>query len=150
MFIYSQNTEASAVQQMATNETVLQSNTSPAPDFGHDELIESNASLTGNHDDELLFQHTLPEQLFQCDEKEGDSNSADGIHRNGISQDHSANESSPSSENNGMLPSFNNLGAENTSGVLVNGYKFKEWYEVVHVKSYNDELLTILPYVVID
>lgn len=49
-----------------------------------------------------------------------------------------------------MLPSFNNLGVENVNGFSVNGYKFKEWYEVVHVKSYNDELLTILPYVVID
>ncbi|XP_055313175.1 serine-rich adhesin for platelets-like isoform X2 [Sitodiplosis mosellana] len=163
------NTEASHDEQVPTKETVLESHTSPAPDFVHDELIESNASLTGNHDDDLLFQNTLPEQLFQSDEKDGDgdSNSVDGIHRNGVNQDHSPEpadevntqdknkektepESSLSSENNGMLPSFNNLGADNTTGVSVNGYKFKEWYEVVHVKSYNDELLTILPYVVID
>lgn len=49
-----------------------------------------------------------------------------------------------------MLPSFNDLNEENKTGVSENGYKFKEWYEVVRVKSYNDELLTILPYVVID
>lgn len=29
-------------------------------------------------------------------------------------------------------------------------YLFKEWHETVQLKSYNDELLTILPYVVID
>lgn len=53
-------------------------------------------------------------------------------------------------ENNGLLDSFNNLAAENDDGIKENGYIFREWYEVVHVKSYNDELLTILPYVVID
>lgn len=76
---------------METKETVMESNTSPVPDFVHDELIESNASLTGNHDDDLLFQHTLPEQLFQSDEKDGDgdSNSVDGIDRNGVNQNHS-------------------------------------------------------------
>lgn len=54
------------------------------------------------------------------------------------------------SENNELLPSFNNLTNENESGVLTDGNRFKEWYEIVRVKSYNDELLTILPYVVID
>lgn len=53
-------------------------------------------------------------------------------------------------ENNGQLPSFNNVTSENESGVMTDGNKFKEWYEVVRMKSYNDELLTILPYVVID
>lgn len=60
-----------------------------------------------------------------------------------------SNESLPS-RNNNRLPSFNSLGAENESGSIQNGEKFREWYEVVHIKSYNDELLTILPYVVID
>lgn len=53
-------------------------------------------------------------------------------------------------KNNELLPSFNNVTNENETGVMDEGYKFKEWYEVVRVKSYNDELLTILPYVVID
>lgn len=80
---------------METKETIMESNTSPTPDFVHDELIENNASLTGNHDDDLLFQHTLPDQLFQSDEKDGDGDgdgdsiSVDGIHRNGVNQNHS-------------------------------------------------------------
>lgn len=53
-------------------------------------------------------------------------------------------------DNNELLPSFNHLTEENENGVMTDGVKFKEWYEVVRVKSYNDELLTILPYVVID
>lgn len=60
-----------------------------------------------------------------------------------------SNESLPL-ENNDRLPSFNNWDAENEGGSKQNGEKFREWYEVVHIKSYNDELLTILPYVVID
>lgn len=77
----------------------MESHTLPVPDFVHDELIESNASLTGNHDDDLLFQHTLPDELFQSDEKdgEGDTNSVDGIDRNGVNQDHS---SKPTDEDN--------------------------------------------------
>lgn len=66
------------------------------------------------------------------------------------SDHHCDKQQSLSAENNGLLPSFNNLTVANATGVAENGYKFKEWYEVVHVKSYNDELLTILPYVVID
>jgi hypothetical protein len=51
--------------------------------------------------------------------------------------------------NNGLLNSFNNLNANNLSGS--DGSKeFKEWYELMNVKSYNDDVLTILPYVVID
>lgn len=74
---------------MESKETISESHASPAPDFAHDELIESNASLGGNHDDELLFQHTLPDQLFQSDERdgEGDSNSVDRIQPNGVNQD---------------------------------------------------------------
>ena len=53
-------------------------------------------------------------------------------------------------EDNGLLPSFNNLPQLSETGVDEESCKFKEWYEVVRVKSYNDELLTILPYVVID
>lgn len=54
-------------------------------------------------------------------------------------------------ENNEQLASFNNISNENSSGVrTTDGLEFKEWHEVVRVKSYNDELLTILPYVVID
>lgn len=55
-----------------------------------------------------------------------------------------------SSKNNYQLPSFNNLSQENETGISAEGHRFKEWYEVVHVRSYNNELLTILPYVVID
>lgn len=51
-----------------------------------------------------------------------------------------------SAENNGMLPSFNNLTVENETAFSENGkYKFREWHELVHI---ND--LAILPYVVID
>ncbi|KAJ6641243.1 Mediator of RNA polymerase II transcription subunit 26, partial [Pseudolycoriella hygida] len=52
-------------------------------------------------------------------------------------------------ENNGQLPSFNNLSNENCSGVRTDGLEFKEWHEVVGTESYNNEILTILPYVVI-
>lgn len=60
--------------------------------------------------------------------------------------------SSLSAENNGILPSFNDLNEENVIGTKENGYKFHEWFEVVHVKSgpHNEDLLAILPYVVID
>lgn len=67
----------------------METNTSPLPEFGHDELIEGNASLTENRDDDLLFQQLpLPDQLLQSDEKDGDddSNSAGGVHRNGLIQ----------------------------------------------------------------
>lgn len=54
-------------------------------------------------------------------------------------------------ENNEQLASFNNISNENDSGIRTSdGLEFKEWHEVVRVRSYNDELLTILPYVVID
>lgn len=54
-------------------------------------------------------------------------------------------------ENNEQLASFNNVSNENESGIRpTSGQEFKEWHEVVRVRSYNDELLTILPYVVID
>lgn len=54
-------------------------------------------------------------------------------------------------ENNEQLASFNNISNENESGIrATDGLEFKEWHEVVRVRSYNDELLTILPYVVID
>lgn len=54
-------------------------------------------------------------------------------------------------ENNEQLASFNNVSNENDSGIrTTEGLEFKEWHEVVRVRSYNDELLTILPYVVID
>lgn len=54
-------------------------------------------------------------------------------------------------ENNEQLASFNNVSNENESGIRpTDGLEFKEWHEVVRVRSYNDELLTILPYVVID
>lgn len=54
--------------------------------------------------------------------------------------------------NNGQLPSFNNLNTNNLYGTnSVKCTDFKEWYELINVPSYNDsEILTILPYVVID
>lgn len=54
--------------------------------------------------------------------------------------------------NNGQLPSFNNLNTNNLNGInSVKCTDFKEWYELMNVPSYNDsEILTILPYVVID
>ena len=54
--------------------------------------------------------------------------------------------------NNGQLPSFNNLNTNNLNGInSVQCTDFKEWYELMNVPSYNDsEILTILPYVVID
>ena len=54
--------------------------------------------------------------------------------------------------NNGQLPSFNNLNTTNLNGINnVKSTDFKEWYELMNVPSYNDsEILTILPYVVID
>lgn len=63
---------------------------------------------------------------------------------------HSNSDQSLPSMNNNRLASFNNLGPDHESGSKLNGEKFREWYEVVHIKSYNDELLTVLPYVVID
>lgn len=52
--------------------------------------------------------------------------------------------------NYGQMPSFDNLTDENRIGRTADGVRFREWHEVVRVRSYNDELLTILPYVVID
>lgn len=52
--------------------------------------------------------------------------------------------------NYGQLPSFDNLTDVNRNGRTADGARFREWHEVVRVRSYNDELLTILPYVVID
>lgn len=67
-------------EQIATKDVILPS-TSPLTEFVPNELVESNASLTGKHDDDLLFHHSLPEQLFQSDEKDGDgdSNSVNGV-----------------------------------------------------------------------
>lgn len=75
--------------QVERSDSVMETNASPLPEFVHDELIEDNASLTGNRDDDLLFpQLPLPDQLLQSDEKDGDddSNSVNDIHRNGIIQ----------------------------------------------------------------
>lgn len=53
--------------------------------------------------------------------------------------------------NNGQLPSFNNLNTTNLNGInSVQSTDFKEWYELMNVPSNGTEILTILPYVVID
>lgn len=53
--------------------------------------------------------------------------------------------------NNGQLPSFNNLNTTNLNGInSVQSTDFKEWYELMNVPSNDTEILTILPYVVID
>ncbi|XP_055690435.1 mediator of RNA polymerase II transcription subunit 26 [Lutzomyia longipalpis] len=44
----------------------------------------------------------------------------------------------------------NNNSGSDDEDILHPGQTFREWFETVQVKSYNDELLTILPYVVID
>lgn len=72
---------------MAPNDAIFQPRTSSPTEYVHDELIENNASLPGNHDDNLLFQNQLPEQLFQSDEKEGDS--TDGPIRIGLNTNES-------------------------------------------------------------
>lgn len=86
----------------------METTTSALPEFVHDELVEDNASLTGNRDDDLLFQQLpLPDQLLQSDGKDGDddSNSADGIHRNGIIQ----NQDSIKTENGQELQGQNKV-----------------------------------------
>lgn len=67
-------------QQIASTDAILL-NTTPTTEFVPNEICESNVSLAGKHDDDLLFQLSLPEQLFQSDEKDGDgdSNSVNGV-----------------------------------------------------------------------
>ncbi|XP_031640332.1 putative uncharacterized protein DDB_G0282133 isoform X2 [Contarinia nasturtii] len=155
------STKAYLDEQIRTNKTDVEQFPTSTPGLMHDGNNHNNASFAENHNDNLFFHHSLPEQLFQCDEKEGDgqSNSTNIADKNSESQDGSLQdrkkeetetESSLLLENNGMLPSFNDLTDENITGVSSNGYRFKEWYETLNVRSYNDEIITILPYCVID
>lgn len=62
----------------------MESCSSPTPEFVHDELAGGSADLIENHNNDLLFQNPLPEQLLQCDDKDGDgdSNSFNDIKQN--------------------------------------------------------------------
>lgn len=80
-----QNTEPDEGPVVEKGPPAIESCSSPPapPDFVHDELVEGNANLIGNHNDDLLFENPLPEQLFQSDEKDGDgdSNSVDDLNQ---------------------------------------------------------------------
>lgn len=99
----------------------------------HSELLQSHANELNRNDSNQIDIATTP-QLMDYDDNDNDK----------------TGEQLPL-ENNEQLASFNNISNENESGIRPTlGQEFKEWHEVVRVRSYNDELLTILPYVVID
>lgn len=57
----------------------------------------------------------------------------------------------PDTRQNGALSSFSRLSADNATGINSDSdAEFREWHQLMNVKSYNDDILTILPYVVID
>lgn len=106
----------------------------------HSELLQSNEL---NHTDsnriDIIATAPQPMDCDDDDEEEEEDN-----------DDDKTAERLPL-ENNEQLASFNSVSNENESGIRPTmGQEFKEWHEVVRVRSYNDELLTILPYVVID
>lgn len=129
-----------------------------SPQFDDDHLSPTSSShqtsiIPINH----LPTHSHPE-LFQPHSNElnhNDSNQT-GVATTPQSIDYDDDDDDKTAEqlpleNNEQLASFNNVSNENESGVrTTEGLEFKEWHEVVRVRSYNDELLTILPYVVID
>lgn len=50
-----------------------------------------------------------------------------------------------------LLSSFSELSAHHHTGLHSDsGVEFREWFELLNVPSFNDDTLTILPYVVID
>lgn len=79
-----QHTKPHQEEPAATKETIMESCRSPTPEFVHDELAGGSAGLIENHNDDLLSQNPLPEQLLQCDDKDGDcgSNSFNDIKQN--------------------------------------------------------------------
>lgn len=92
----------------SSNDAILQPPcTSPPTEYMH----ERNASLTGNHGNDLQFPNQLPDELFQSDEKDGDS--VDGPIRIGLNaiddntQPKPADEENSQEENQVHICSFN-------------------------------------------
>lgn len=103
----------------------------------HGELLQSHSNELNHTDSNRIGIATTP-QSMDCDDNDDNDD------------DDKTGEQLPL-ENNEQLASFNNVSNENESGIRSTlSQEFKEWHEVVRVRSYNDELLTILPYVVID
>ncbi|XP_037043283.1 mediator of RNA polymerase II transcription subunit 26 [Bradysia coprophila] len=99
--------------------------------------LPAHSELELNHTDSNRMDVVTTPQSMDCDDNEDDDDDKTG-------------EQLPL-DNNEQLASFNNVSNENESGIRPTlSQEFKEWHEVVRVRSYNDELLTILPYVVID
>lgn len=102
------------------------------PVHSHPDLFHANEL---NHNDSKQIDIATTPQSIEYDVDDDDDKTAEQLPL----------------ENNEQLASFNNVSNENESGIRpTDGLEFKEWHEVVRVRSYNDELLTILPYVVID
>lgn len=100
------------------------------PIHSHPELFHSHSNELNHNDLNQIGIATTPQSIEYDDDKTAEQLPL---------------------ENNEQLASFNNVSNENDSGIrTTEGLEFKEWHEVVRVRSYNDELLTILPYVVID
>ena len=63
----------------------------------------------------------------------------------------SASEDRFSDTHSRLLSSFSELSAHHRTGLHSDsGVEFREWFELLNVPSFNDDTLTILPYVVID
>lgn len=135
----SSSPSSSSSQQSANKIPV---NHLPADDNSHPDL---------NSDSHQKDIATTP-QSIECDDNDNmEGEGGDGVDNyEDDDEDDKTAEQLPL-ENNEQLASFNNVSNENESGIRpTDGLEFKEWHEVVRVRSYNDELLTILPYVVID
>lgn len=118
-----------------------------------DDVIHSNEPTN-----DRLFESIDPEEEISSHKRRRISSSSSSSDSSATSvSSHASTVQQPTDsyqflpdDNNHLLPSFNNLTDENVTGVDADGNKFKEWFQVVEMKSYNDEILTILPYVVID
>lgn len=142
---YDENDVQSILQQNQDELTVVDGNTEAnnnrtvIPELLINNVENKIVQFDVNNDDDVPKNE-------KADEPQQETSTADNE-----SQEMGRNYECLPADDNGQLPSFDRaLDEDRHTATDGTRCRFREWHQVVHVKSYNNELLTILPYVVID